>query len=122
MVEADQALLQQALNNLVENALKYTEQSGKVHVRAEYVPAETKGPGVLFSVLDTGIGIAPVDQVRLFEKFYRVARRGKGEQRGTGLGLAIVKSIADRHAGRVWVESKLGKGSAFYLFIPVKHS
>ena len=120
MVEADQALLQQALNNLVENALKYTEQSGKVHVRAEYVPAETKGPGVLFSVLDTGIGIAPVDQVRLFEKFYRVARRGKGEQRGTGLGLAIVKSIAERHAGRVWVESQLGKGSAFYLFIPLK--
>jgi len=122
MVEADQALLQQALNNLVENALKYTEQSGKVHVRAEYVPAETKGPGVLFSVLDTGIGIAPVDQVRLFEKFYRVARRGKVEQRGTGLGLAIVKSIAERHAGRVWVESQLGKGSAFYLFIPVKRS
>lgn len=120
IIEADQALLQQALNNLVENALKYTEQGGKVHVRAECVPTETKGQGVLFAVRDTGIGIAPVDQVRLFEKFYRVARRGKVEQRGTGLGLAIVKSIAERHQGIVWVESQLGKGSVFYLLIPAR--
>lgn len=122
MVEADQALLQQALHNLVENGLKYTERGGKVHVRAKYLQAETKSPGVLFTVHDTGIGIAPVDQAHLFEKFYRVAQREKVEQRGTGLGLAIVKSIAERHQGRVWVESQLGKGSVFYLLIPVKHS
>lgn len=114
LIEADQALLEQALQNLVENAIKYTKTGGKVHVRVQMQPS-----GMVFSVIDTGIGISPVDQPRLFEKFYRGARQAK-DQRGTGLGLAIVKSIAERHGGRVWAESQLGKGSAFYLAIPAR--
>jgi len=114
LVEADQALLQQALHNLVENALKFTRSDGKVHVRVRIQPI-----GVVFEVIDNGIGISPVDQPRLFEKFFRGVQPGSKEQRGTGLGLAIVKSIAERHGGRVWAESQLGKGSSFYLVIPI---
>lgn len=117
LIEADHALIQQAVHNLVENAIKYTENGGKVMVR--YGLRESN---LLFMVRDTGIGIAPADQTRLFEKFYRVARRGMIQQRGTGLGLAIVKSIAERHGGRVWVESQLGKGSGFYLLIPLRQA
>lgn len=114
VVEADPALLQQALTNLVENAIKYTQQNGQIHIRAVMKP-ET----VEFSVRDTGIGIAPIDQPRLFEKFYRAAQREAYSQRGTGLGLAIVKSIAERHGGKVWLDSQLGKGSNFHLEIPL---
>ena len=117
LIEADQALLQQALHNLVENAIKYTRAEGKVHVRVRTQPI-----GVVFEVIDNGIGISPVDQPRLFEKFYRGAQHGSKEQRGTGLGLAIVKSIAERHGGRVWAESQLGKGSTFYLAIPIRQN
>jgi len=69
-------------------------------------------------VKDSGIGIAPADQRRLFEKFYRIKRRDTIAIKGTGLGLAIVKSIVERHHGRVWVESQLGKGSTFYIALP----
>jgi signal transduction histidine kinase len=61
-----------------------------------------------------------VDQQRLFEKFFRGAQRETRQLPGSGLGLAIVKSIAERHSGRVWVESHLGKGSTFYLVIPLR--
>ena len=81
---------------------------------------QIKTSSVVFEVNDTGIGIAPLDLPRLFEKFYRSGRREAYQQRGTGLGLAIVKSIAERHNGRVWVESQLGKGSTFYLEIPIR--
>ncbi len=114
VIEADRALLQQALHNLVENAIKYTEPKGSITVQAK-----VEQDHLMFIVQDTGIGIAPVDQTRLFEKFYRVAQRGHIKERGTGLGLAIVKSIAERHGGRVWVESQLGKGSTFYLLVPL---
>jgi signal transduction histidine kinase len=60
-----------------------------------------------------------VDIPRLFEKFYRVAQQGGKKQSGSGLGLAIVKSIVERHGGKVWVESLLGKGSTFYMSIPL---
>jgi signal transduction histidine kinase len=112
-VDADRALLQQAMYNLVENAIKYTPVSGQVKVKLEF-----KTNSMLMEVQDTGIGIAPLDLPHLFEKFYRSGRREAYQQRGTGLGLAIVKSIAERHGGRVWVDSQLGKGSVFSLEMP----
>jgi two-component system, OmpR family, phosphate regulon sensor histidine kinase PhoR len=114
LIEADQALLQQAIHNLVENAIKYTPAQGKVSIRMW-----PKQDRMVIEVRDTGSGISPMDQPRLFEKFYRGAQQTSKEQRGTGLGLAIVKSIAERHGGQVWVESQLGKGSAFFLAIPL---
>jgi signal transduction histidine kinase len=115
MIEADQALLQQALYNLVENAIKYTSKGGKV-----WVLVSPRRSRVLFEVRDTGIGISPVDQPRLFERFYRSADRKAKKERGTGLGLAIVKSIVERHGGRVGVRSQLGQGSSFYFELPVR--
>jgi two-component system, OmpR family, phosphate regulon sensor histidine kinase PhoR len=115
LIEADRALIQQAVYNLVENAVKYTPVGGQVRVRAE-----NRASSVLVEVHDSGIGIAPLDLPHLFEKFYRSGRREAYQQRGTGLGLAIVKSIAERHGGRVWVESQLGKGSVFFLEVPCR--
>jgi signal transduction histidine kinase len=117
LLEADQALLQQALQNLVENAIKYTDSGGKVRVGVS-----SKQERIVFEVSDNGIGIAPVDQPRLFEKFFRAAQPAGKTERGTGLGLAIVKSIAERHGGQVWVESQLGKGSTFFLVLPVRQT
>lgn len=116
-VEADQALLHQAVYNLVENALKYTPEGGTVTVRLLTSPTT-----LTFAIQDTGIGIPASDLPRLFEKFYRGTNREALAQRGTGLGLAIVKSIAERHGGKVWVESELGKGSTFNLLIPLTQS
>ncbi len=113
-VEADQALLHQAVYNLVENAIKYTPDNGRVTIRT------TSPSGFLvFIVEDTGIGIPEDDMPRLFEKFYRGKQREARAQHGTGLGLAIVHSIAESHGGRVWVDSIPGKGSTFYLQIPL---
>jgi signal transduction histidine kinase/HAMP domain-containing protein len=114
VIEADQALLQQALYNLVENGLKYTPEGGEVTIRLQTDPS-----ALTFAVQDSGIGIPKSDLPRLFEKFYRGTNREALAQRGTGLGLAIVKSIAERHGGKVWVESELGKGSTFYLLVPL---
>lgn len=113
LIEADRALIQQAVYNLVENAIKYTPVGGQVKVRLE-----GRQNTVLMEVQDSGIGIAPLDLPHLFEKFYRSGRREAYQQRGTGLGLAIVRSIAERHGGRVWVDSQLGKGSVFSLEVP----
>lgn len=115
-IEVDQALMQQALYNLVDNAIKYTKVGGRVDVRLT-----SRGAMVVYEVKDTGIGVAPLDLPHMFEKFYRSGRREAYAERGTGLGLAIVKSIVDRHGGRVWVESQLGKGSTFFIEIPAKH-
>ena len=113
-IEADQALLHQAVYNLIENAIKYTPGNGSVTVRVETTPID-----LLFEVEDSGIGIEPDDMPRLFEKFYRGKQREARAQHGTGLGLAIVRSIAEQHSGRVWVENQLGKGSTFFLQIPL---
>lgn len=117
LIEADPALLQQAVQNLVENAIKYNRRGGKVMVRVQVQP-----PTLVIQVIDNGLGIAPMDLPRMFEKFYRGAQAGSKELRGAGLGLAIVRSIAERHGGRVWAESRLGKGSTFYLSLPLRQS
>ncbi len=113
-VEADQALLHQAVYNLVENAVKYTPEGGDVTIHLQCTAT-----ALIFAVQDSGIGIPKTDLPRLFEKFYRGTNREALAQRGTGLGLAIVKSIAERHGGKVWVESELGKGSVFHLQVPL---
>lgn len=113
-LQADQALLHQGVYNLVENAIKYTPTGGKVNLRVRSTRSD-----VTFEIRDNGIGIAPSDLAHLFEKFYRGKQREARAQHGTGLGLAIVRSIAERHGGKVWVESEIGKGSAFFLQVPL---
>ncbi len=113
-VAGDRTLLRQAISNLVDNAIKYTPSGGQVSVGLDMTDVEA-----VIRITDTGIGIAPEDQVRLFEKFYRIKRRETGNVQGTGLGLALVKSIVERHNGRVWVESSLNQGSTFYVALPL---
>ncbi|MGH2626827.1 MAG: sensor histidine kinase, partial [Anaerolineales bacterium] len=114
-VEVDATLLRQAVANLVDNAIKYTPAGGSVTLRS------FQGDGrQTVRVEDTGLGIAPTDQARLFERFYRARRKETLREKGTGLGLAIVKSIVEQHGGKVSLESRLGAGSAFTLEVPMR--
>jgi two-component system phosphate regulon sensor histidine kinase PhoR len=105
-------LLEQALVNLVDNAIKYSERDREIRVEAERL-----GPEVMVRVRDQGNGIAPEHLPRLFERFYRVDPGRSRQSGGTGLGLAIVKHIAQAHGGKVTVESTPGKGSIFSLHL-----
>jgi signal transduction histidine kinase len=95
--------------------VRYTPEGGEVSVRVELADE-----ALLVHVQDTGIGIAPEEQGRIFERFYRSEDARVQETEGTGLGLAIVKSLVEMHGGRVWVESELGKGSTFSFTIPLR--
>jgi two-component system phosphate regulon sensor histidine kinase PhoR len=106
--------LGQAVENLVSNAIKYTPEGGQVKVWAQ----EEQGQ-LLVHVQDTGIGISAEDQTKIFRTFYRVKCKETRGIPGTGLGLAITKSIVERHDGRIWVDSELGKGSTFTFILPV---
>lgn len=117
MMEGDRALLLTALGILLDNAVRYTGQRGIVRVRMEARPAT-----VILQVVDNGVGIAPLDLPRMFEKFTRIGRRGMHTQHGSGLGLAIAKTIVDRHMGQLWVDSTLGKGSTFSMELPLRRS
>ncbi|MCK4692933.1 MAG: HAMP domain-containing histidine kinase, partial [Anaerolineales bacterium] len=114
-INVDPTLLRQAVSNLIDNAIQYTPAEGQVTVKVDQ-----KGEQQLIIVQDTGVGIAPTDQARIFEKFYRARQREGDRQGGLGLGLAIVKSIAEQHGGRIAVESRLGVGSTFTLEIPIR--
>jgi two-component system phosphate regulon sensor histidine kinase PhoR len=111
MLLGDNDRLERALGNLIANALRFTEPGGSVTVRAA-----TSGEDVAIAVVDTGIGIEPEQQARVFERFFK-ADRGRGHG-GTGLGLAIVKHIALAHGGTVSVESRPGRGATFTMLLP----
>ncbi|MBC8207447.1 MAG: HAMP domain-containing protein [Kiritimatiellales bacterium] len=106
-------LIEQALINLIGNAVKYSAEGKTVTVRADREP-----DGINLSVTDQGYGIASEHLERLFERFYRVDKGRSRQEGGTGLGLAIVKHIAQAHGGTVSVKSTFGKGSTFSVFLP----
>ncbi len=115
-VLADEGKIVQVLVNLISNSLKFTPKQGTVAVGAAVLPSE---PGfVTFAVRDNGCGIPPADRQRVFEKFQQVA--SPQNVGGTGLGLPIAKSMVELHEGRMWLESEVGRGTAFYFTIPVK--
>jgi two-component system phosphate regulon sensor histidine kinase PhoR len=103
-----------AFSNLVSNAVRYTPDKGSILVAWQLIPEG----GAVFSVTDTGPGIAPEHLPRLTERFYRVDRSRSRETGGTGLGLAIVKHVVQRHGGELRVDSELGKGSCFSIVLP----
>lgn len=106
-------LLEQALSNLIDNAIKYSEPDSRVWVTCRHTDGE-----VTVQVLDQGCGIEPRHLSRLFERFYRVDKARSRTLGGTGLGLAIVKHIAQAHGGQVTVKSTPGKGSIFTIHLP----
>lgn len=109
----DALLLEQAVVNLLDNAIKYSDPGSKIQVTAVQADSETT-----IRVSDTGCGIAKEHLPRLFERFYRVDKARSRKLGGTGLGLAIVKHIVQAHEGKVRVESELGKGSTFTIHLP----
>jgi signal transduction histidine kinase len=121
-VRADPTRLMQVWTNLISNAYKYTPSGGliKTWVRPydSYDPESENGQWVICAVEDNGIGIAPEDQERIFEQFYRVRRQETSDEPGTGLGLSITQSIVELHGGHIWVESALDQGSTFYFTLP----
>lgn len=111
-LRANPIRIRQMLDNLVGNAIKYSNTGGEVHVRISMEDDQ-----IILEVRDSGPGIPASEQSRIFEKFYRASNAPEGVS-GSGLGLAIVKSIVDSHQGRVWVESTVGKGSTFFVVFP----
>jgi signal transduction histidine kinase len=110
---ADAQRLREVVFNLFDNAIRYTEPGGRIHVRLESSPAEIR-----LAVADTGVGIAPEDLPFVFERFFRSDRARRAYRGGTGLGLSIVRWIVEAHKGRVHVESTLGQGSVFTVALP----
>lgn len=112
-VTVDVTLLEQAILNLLDNAIKYSKEGSRVELRAE------KRDGMIaIHIRDYGGGIAKRNRSRLFERFYRVDKARSRQLGGTSLGLAIVKHIVQAHEGDIKVESKLGEGSTFSIYLP----
>jgi len=116
-VMADKDKLQEVLVNLVGNAVKYTPPGGRIEVSLRPEPG-----AVVAAIKDSGIGIAPADQAKLFERFFRVESDATKSIQGTGLGLFIVRQLIERMNGKVWVESEVGKGSTFSFELPAVRS
>lgn len=113
-VMGDEPQLHEAIGNLISNAIKYTPNGGTITVMAL---AQTRK--VQVCVADTGIGVPTESQPNLFQPYYRVKSEATANIMGTGLGLSIVKGVVDSHGGRIWVESEEGKGSKFYIELPL---
>jgi two-component system phosphate regulon sensor histidine kinase PhoR len=113
-IAGDRRRLTEVLQNLLDNAIQYTPAGGQI-----MVSAEVSGSEVVFTVLDTGIGIPQAEQPRIFERFYRVDVARSREVGGTGLGLAISKHLVEGHGGRIWVESEIGQGAQFHFSVPI---
>jgi two-component system, OmpR family, phosphate regulon sensor histidine kinase PhoR len=118
LVYGDRQYLEQVLINILDNAIKYGHERGRMIISA----TERDQREVEISVKDDGIGIPKEDLLRVFERFYRVDKGRSHELGGTGLGLSIVKHIVQAHGGRIWVESQLGEGSTFYFTLPLHAS
>lgn len=110
-----------AVQNLLDNANKYSPETPQIHIATKNAPT-TKGKGILISVSDKGLGISKEDAMQIFESFYRVSTGNLHNVKGFGLGLNYVKSITDAHGGTIEVQSELGKGSTFIMFMPYRPS
>jgi PAS domain S-box-containing protein len=112
-LRANPIRLRQVFDNVVGNAIKYSHENGEIQIFIH--PEENQ---VILQVTDHGPGIPPSDQPHIFDKFYR-GTNISSEVEGSGLGLAIVRNIVENHQGRIWVESTVGKGSSFFIVLPV---
>jgi PAS domain S-box-containing protein len=117
VVPGDAGRLEQVLNNLVSNAIKYSPEGRQIEISGRPAPGE-----VVVTVSDQGVGIPPEEQTRVFDRFFRGARERQQSTAGAGLGLFLARAIVEAHGGRIWVESSPGEGSAFSFSIPRKQA
>jgi signal transduction histidine kinase len=117
MAFADPEKIRQVLINLITNAIKFTPEKGHIQISVEPLAGKRQ---LRICVSDTGVGIAPEDQAKIFSKFEQVrsARQSVKGPKGTGLGLAISRSLIELHGGTLGVQSRLGEGSTFYFSLP----
>ena len=113
----DERKIKQVLLNLLSNAVKFTPEGGRIGINARQADGSVE-----ISVSDTGIGIAPEDQARIFEEFRQVGSDYAHKVEGTGLGLTLAKKFVELHGGKIWVESEVGKGSTFRFTLPERSS
>ena len=106
----DENQLNQLFSNIIGNALKYSDKNRQSELK---IASQTHYSKVIYSIKDSGIGIAPRHIEKIWDVFYRVD--SSSPEAGEGLGLSIAKRIADKHKGKIWVESEEGKGSTFYV-------
>ena len=114
LVKADQNMIQSIIQNLVSNAIKFTDCKGKI-----VVSAVKKDSMVEISVKDNGVGIDPKDLYKLFRIDVQFTKLGTAREKGTGLGLNLCKELVEKHGGRIWADSKLGKGTTFTFTLPL---
>ncbi len=115
-VFADQNMINTILRNLITNAIKFTETNGEINVKVVQERTE-----ILVHVSDTGIGISENNIHKLFKISEKITSLGTNNEKGTGLGLLLCKEFVEKHGGKIWVESELGKGSDFIFSLPVKY-
>ncbi|RII33771.1 HAMP domain-containing sensor histidine kinase [Clostridium chromiireducens] len=113
IISGDEALLSQVFINLINNAIKFTPENGNIGVKLS-----SNEDGIQCEISDTGIGISPEDQPRIFERFYKADKARDRSLGGNGLGLSIVKKIVDLHGGKISLTSEIGKGTKFTVFLP----
>jgi GAF domain-containing protein len=111
----DERKIKQVLLNLLSNAVKFTPEGGRIGIKARQADGSVE-----ISVSDTGIGIAPEDQPKIFEEFRQVGSDYAHKTEGTGLGLTLAKKFVELHGGKIWVTSEVGKGSTFTFTLPEK--
>ena len=113
-LDADEGRFKQVLYNLLSNAVKFTPEHGRIETHVRLV-----GEAVEVMIADTGIGIAPENQERIFRQFQQVDSSSTRRHEGTGLGLALTQQLLELQGGSIWVESALGEGSRFYSRLPL---
>lgn len=118
LMSADPRRLDQVFSNLISNAIKFTREGGEIEVGA----AQVNGTGTTVWVKDSGVGIPPAEIGHLFQKYCQTASGKNAKEKGSGLGLVICKMIVEAHGGKIWVESKEGKGTGFFFSLPAKPS
>lgn len=114
IINVDANMIERAITNLIDNAIKYTPNGRNI-----LVGLHREDESIVISVADNGLGISEENQKMLFERHVRIPRREHKKVKGSGLGLFIVRSVAQRHGGRAWVKSEEGKGTTFYISIPL---
>jgi len=111
---ADINMLNTVLRNLVSNSIKFTNKNGRINIYAE-----TNHANVIITISDNGIGIEPDTRNKLFDISKKITTDGTENEKGTGLGLLLCKEFVEKHNGKIWVESELGKGSDFKFTMPL---